>query len=76
VLPGSVCEGIARIASGPTKKVGVEHPSGEFTVDLELDPQDSSRVTRAALLRTARLLMRGEAMVPGSLWRPTARDSA
>jgi 4-oxalomesaconate tautomerase len=25
-------------------------------------------VTRAALLRTARLLMRGEAMVPASVW--------
>jgi 4-oxalomesaconate tautomerase len=48
--------------------VSVEHPSGEFSVDLGLDPDNAQNVTRAALLRTARLLMRGEVMVPSALW--------
>jgi len=52
---------------GNTKTVSVEHPTGEFSVELGIDPGNSQNVTRAALLRTARLLMRGEAMVPASI---------
>jgi 4-oxalomesaconate tautomerase len=68
VLEGSVCEGVAVLAPGRTRRVAVEHPTGEFSVELETDPADPQRVTKAALLRTARLLMRGEAMVPAALW--------
>jgi len=69
VLEGSVCEGVAVLPAGASKKVSVEHPTGEFSVALETDPADPQNVTQAALLRTARLLMRGEVMVPGSVWR-------
>ncbi len=69
VLPGSVCDGVAKVAEGVAKTVSVEHPSGEFSVTLETDPADPTKVTKAALLRTARLLMRGEAMVPASIWK-------
>jgi 4-oxalomesaconate tautomerase len=68
VLKGSVCEGVAVINEGDTKLVSVEHPTGEFSVELGLDPQDAQKVTRAALLRTARLIMRGEVMVPAAVW--------
>jgi 4-oxalomesaconate tautomerase len=68
VLEGSVCEGVAVVPAGATKKVSVEHPTGEFSVELQTDPADPQKVTKAALLRTARLLMRGEAMVPSSVW--------
>jgi 4-oxalomesaconate tautomerase len=69
VLDGSVCDGVAVVPPGTTKKVSVEHPTGEFSVELETDPANPQLVTRAALLRTARLLMRGEAMVPASVWK-------
>jgi 4-oxalomesaconate tautomerase len=68
VLKGSVCEGVAIINEGDTKLVSVEHPTGEFSVELGLDPADTQKVTRAALLRTARLIMRGEVMVPAAVW--------
>ena len=68
VLKGSVCEGIAVMPEGNTKTVSVEHPTGEFSVELGIDPNNSQNVTRAALLRTARLIMRGEAMVPASVF--------
>jgi 4-oxalomesaconate tautomerase len=68
VLKGSVCEGVAHIGEGNTVEVCVEHPTGEFSVELGIDPSNSQNVTRAALLRTARLIMRGEAMVPASLF--------
>ena len=68
VLPGSVTEGLAVVPAGTAKRVSVEHPTGEFSVELATDPADGTRVTRAALLRTARLLMRGQAMVPAAVW--------
>ena len=67
VLNGSITQGIANVPSGNTKKVSVEHPTGEFTVELEIDPNNPQNVTKAALLRTARLIMRGEVMVPENI---------
>ncbi|MBF0325900.1 MAG: 4-oxalomesaconate tautomerase [Alphaproteobacteria bacterium] len=68
VLDGSVADGIAVVPAGTVKTVAVEHPTGEFSVELELDPVDRQKVRRAALLRTARLLMKGEVMVPTAIW--------
>jgi 4-oxalomesaconate tautomerase len=68
VLKGSVCEGVAVMAHTGDPTVSVEHPTGEFSVALGLDPANSQNVTKAALLRTARLIMRGEVMVPAALW--------
>ena len=63
VLDGSITHGIAKVPSGNTKAISVEHPTGEFTVELEVDPNNSQSVTKAELLRTARLIMRGEVMI-------------
>lgn len=63
VLEGSVAQGLASVPPGAIKQISVEHPSGEFSVELEIDPADPQTVQRAALLRTARLIMRGEVMV-------------
>jgi 4-oxalomesaconate tautomerase len=68
VLEGSVTDGIAVVSAGASKRISVEHPTGEFSVELELDPADPNNVRRAALLRTARLIMRGEVMVPAQVW--------
>lgn len=68
VLDGSVTAGIAVVPAGHGKKISVEHPTGEFSVELELDPENPQNVRRAALLRTARLIMRGEVMVPAEVW--------
>ncbi|CUW38155.1 conserved protein of unknown function [Magnetospirillum sp. XM-1] len=68
VLEGSVADGLAKVPDGAAKTIAVEHPTGEFSVELELDPQDPQKVVRAALLRTARLLMKGEVMIPASVW--------
>ncbi|MGU7785083.1 4-oxalomesaconate tautomerase [Burkholderia sp. PU8-34] len=69
VIEGSIANGVVKLPAGETKKVSVEHPSGEFSVDLQVDSINPQNVTKAALLRTARLLMRGEVMVPASVWR-------
>ena len=69
VLDGSVTAGIAVVPQGDSKRVSVEHPTGEFTVELEVDPANPQNVTRAALLRTARPIMRGKVMIPASVWK-------
>ncbi|NEA17309.1 4-oxalomesaconate tautomerase [Streptomyces halstedii] len=70
VLDGSVAHDVAATVAGTRPAVSVEHPSGEFTVTLARDPGDPRLITRSALLRTARLLMAGDALVPRSLWDP------
>ena len=76
VLEGSVCEGVAVMSPGLTQNVSVEHPTGEFSVALQTEPASQlpggQLVKQAALLRTARLLMRGEVMVPASVWQGQA----
>ncbi len=73
VLEGSVCDGVAVVPAGRVKGVSVEHPTGEFGVELEVDPAQPQHVTRAALLRTARLVMRGDVMIPASVWKGNPR---
>ncbi len=69
VMPGSVAKDIASSASGSPCVLSVEHPSGEFTVTLEVSGAgDSFRVGRSGILRTARALMRGQVLVPRSVW--------
>jgi 4-oxalomesaconate tautomerase len=57
------------VPAGLVKTVSVEHPTGEFSVELELDKDDPQQVIRAALLRTARPIMRGEVLVSQDIWR-------
>ena len=73
VLPGSAAHALASVPAGAVKTVSVEHPTGEFSVELEVDPANPQSVVRAALLRTARLIMRGEVLVPAAIWRGNAR---
>ena len=68
VLENSVCRGVALLPEGLNKSVSVEHPTGEFTVEIALDPQNPQKVEQAALIRTARLLMKGAIMVPASVF--------
>ena len=71
MLPGSLAYSIAAGAEHTTGRtdIDVEHPTGYFTVTLEAEISGGAiTVTKAALLRTARLLMRGEVLVPASVW--------
>ena len=72
IIPGTVAEGIAQLPAEGSKTMSVEHPSGEFSVSLEVDQQsDPPRVLKAGLLRTARLLSRGELYVPETIFSTT-----
>jgi len=70
VVPGSVAASVAGIADPQNvKNLDIEHPTGFFTVAMDVSLEGGNvRVRRAALLRTARKLMRGEVYVPASVW--------
>lgn len=70
VIAGSAAEGIAAVPPGEPKILAVEHPTGEFTVQLETEGSGAGIIVRrAALLRTARLLFDGHVHIPAAAWR-------
>lgn len=61
-IPGSVAFGIT--AAKDAGVLDIEHPSGRFTVDIDVSREgDEFVVRRSALLRTARKLMQGQVYV-------------
>lgn len=68
MAPGSVAAEVAGITprSGACE-LDIEHPTGFFTVSMDVSLEGGLAIRRSALLRTARKLMRGEVYVPGSL---------
>lgn len=70
LIPGTVAHEMARVlSSNSAVTVDVEHPSGYFSVSIDVSVENGDvRVNSAALLRTARLLMRGDVFVPSKVW--------
>jgi len=68
MIPGSIAHQlIEKQVTEGLCLLEVEHPTGFFTVEMEVTrkgSEDIASIKRAALLRTARLLMRGEVLVP------------
>ena len=78
VLPGSVARGIVSTPEGAVKRLSVEHPSGEFSLEIEVSEGSSGglKVTRSSLIRTARALFRGDVLIPASVWDGTTSQSS
>lgn len=66
LIEGSVAHSIAHIPDGEVKRISVEHPSGEFSVEIRLH---DGQIAGCGLIRTARLLFEGRVCVPESLSR-------
>lgn len=66
MMPETVAQGLVNpdITDG---LASIEHPSGEFSVELVMDPEDKTKVLSASLLRTARPIMKGEVLIPRSI---------
>jgi 4-oxalomesaconate tautomerase len=76
VLPGSPANRVARIPAGKIKTLSVEHPTGEFSVRLDVGGTAAQPVVeRAGLLRTARVLFDGTTFVPRSLLAPKEAET-
>lgn len=69
LTPGTVAEGLFTPPKGAPALVVIEHPSGTIDVTVDYETTASGFHLRSAgLLRTARLLARGEVFVPRSIW--------
>ena len=70
VIPGTVCDGIANVPVGKQLMLDIEHPTGVLTVRLVLQRSSDGRlrIVRSGVIRTARLIARGEVMVPAAVW--------
>ena len=66
-VPGWGASGLARAApTGERVQVSVEHPTGEFTVELRMH---NGQLAGCGLLRTARLLCDGDVFIAQSVWQ-------
>ncbi|MGL4242713.1 MAG: PrpF domain-containing protein, partial [Beijerinckiaceae bacterium] len=66
-LPGSPASEVVRMPGDRERVVVVEHPTGEFTVNLTVGGTvERPVIERAGLLRTARVLFDGTAYAPES----------
>lgn len=65
LLEGSTAHSPGSLPSGPEKAMRVEHPSGQTTVIATTD--DSGKMSRAAILRTANKLMDGHVFASQSI---------
>lgn len=71
LVEGSVTAGLAVTGEGGLRRLSVEHPTGEFTVELRL--QDG-KLAGCGLIRTARLLFDGFVCIPGAVWSGRTRS--
>lgn len=70
LTPGTVADGLASGLTGKSPEVvRIEHAAGTIEVMVAFDIGPEGMILRSAgLIRTARLLARGEVMVPASVW--------
>lgn len=70
ILPGSVAADIADVPDGDEKLMDVEHPAGALQIRLVTESRaGETRVLRAGVIRTARLLFSGHVFIPRSVWK-------
>ena len=76
LTPGTVADGLANLPEGTPARISVEHPQGlmEVTVDYSQGPEGTT-IHAAGLIRTARLIARGEVLVPAALLQDVAPDA-
>lgn len=71
LIPVSVVAELACVDEGNVKHLSIEHPTGEFTVELRL--RDGQLVS-CGLIRTSRLLFDGAVCIPEALWSSNPVD--
>ncbi|MEL6235672.1 MAG: 4-oxalomesaconate tautomerase [Pseudomonadota bacterium] len=70
LAPGTVAEGLARPVETSPETMVLEHPMGMLEVRVRFARTPEFAFHSAGLTRTARLIARGEVMVPEAAWPP------
>ncbi|GAB1616961.1 4-oxalomesaconate tautomerase [Pseudomonas sp. NGC7] len=65
-LEGSTAYQVAQSSNDEFSQISVEHPTGEFTVTADFK---NGALQRSGLLRTARLISRGQVYIPAAVWK-------
>ncbi len=68
LTPGTIADGLGAPPEGSPARIEIEHPMGKIEVLVDYDARDGFHLNSAGLVRTARLLARGEVMVPASVF--------
>lgn len=78
LTPHTVAEGLCDKPGTSPALVKIEHPSGMIEVTVDFEAGDNGfKMNSAGLMRTARLLARGEVFIRGGVWkdaRPTINE--
>jgi len=76
ILPGTVCNSVELNLpnTGNIYELSIEHPSGEFSVKLETAGNGNDlRIHKVGVIRTARLLSKGELFIPTEALKQNTR---
>ena len=73
LVEGSVTQGLAQFTPGERQCLSVEHPSGEFSVELRLQ---AGQLAGCGLVRTARLLFDGHVCIARAVWDGRQEEQA
>lgn len=69
LAPGTVADGLVADIEASPAKILIEHPMGLLEVLVQYSMEDGFDFISAGLTRTARLLARGEVMIPQAMMR-------
>ena len=69
VISDTVVNAVARPGTGETRTVAIEHPAGKMVAELQIGGSASvPEIRRVAIVRTARRLFDGNALIPSDVW--------
>ena len=72
LAPGTVAEGLVAPVDGSPVAMKIEHPSGTMDVTVKFSREGGFTFQSAGVVRTARLIARGEVMVPKAIFEGKA----
>ena len=73
LAPGTVAEGLTEGFGDSPTEIVIEHPLGKMRLVVKHHTEDDFVFDSAEIVRTARLIARGEVMVPASVWQGSSR---
>jgi 2-methylaconitate cis-trans-isomerase PrpF len=75
-IEGSIAHELVRMPPGNPRTIWIEHPSGMVDIRLETKGSGADMDVICGVLRTARPIMRGEVLVPRSVFEPARAMAA
>jgi len=74
IFPGTLAHNFIMIEQ-INPNLSIEHPTGEFTVNLEWEESDGDiHIIKSGLVRTARLISKGNVYIPRNIWLGPVMD--